>query len=404
MMPYPVRAQGVSIRYLPVIQHLSKKHVIDIAVIDDGNVELDKVDDLKEFCRDVFVIANPKFETHTVLYKAVTQGFLLMPWSPPTTASVYNMRRIEERLESVTRGRQYDVLLWVDVYYSPVLFALSKFISAKRLVLDFIDSPYLLLKRKIISLNSPILHKYESWKMKRWEAKLAEYSTHTIYISDVDAESVQRKLADGSSRQVIPNGLYVEGYTSTRSERVSSPNIGFLGNMGYPPNIEAVVWLYEQVFVPLSRKVDNLLLYVIGRNPPVSIRDLGKNPGVTVTGAVDNIWPYVNAVDVFVFPLWKGAGLKNKVLEAMYAKKPVVTTPIGNEGIEAVQGRDLRVCHRAEDFRKEVLSLLESPANRAEMGASAHHFVAEKFGWPGILREFEAAIIGDEESAYVRHN
>src|SRR4029079_1233690 len=95
-----------------------------------------------------------------------------------------------------------------------------------------------------------------------------------------------------------------------------------------------------------------LSLYIIGSNPVDSVRALGKKPGVTVTGTVDDIWPYVNAIDLFVFPLWKGTGLKNKVLEAMYAKRPVVTTRIGNEGIDAVSGRDLVICDSAADFQQ----------------------------------------------------
>ena len=77
---------------------------------------------------------------------------------------------------------------------------------------------------------------------------------------------------------------------------------------------------------------------------------LAERPGVVVTGTIDDIWSYVNGIDIFVFPLWRGVGVKNKIIEAMYARRPVVTTLVGNEGIEGTVGRDLLVCHTAEEF------------------------------------------------------
>jgi glycosyltransferase involved in cell wall biosynthesis len=137
-----------------------------------------------------------------------------------------------------------------------------------------------------------------------------------------------------------------------------------------------------------------LSLVVVGRYPSPSILALGKHPGVIVTGAVDDIWPYIRAIDVFVFPLLRGAGLKNKILEAMYGGRPVVTTEIGQEGIDATPGENIVLCRTSEEFRKEVIRLLDSPAERDRMGNSARAFVKEKFCWPPILSAYEDLLLG----------
>jgi glycosyltransferase involved in cell wall biosynthesis len=195
-------------------------------------------------------------------------------------------------------------------------------------------------------------------------------------------------------RHVVPNGINMPSGGNTESVSLPSPNIGFLGNMGYPPNIEAVEWLYKEVFVPLRKIRPDLTLVVIGRYPSQSILDLGEMPGVIVTGEVEDVWPYINGIDVFLFPLLQGAGLKNKILEAMYARCPVVTTEIGNEGIDAVPGQEFALCRTPGDFQREAIRLLNSPEERVRMGSSGPALVAEKFSWAPILAAFESLTLG----------
>jgi glycosyltransferase involved in cell wall biosynthesis len=99
-------------------------------------------------------------------------------------------------------------------------------------------------------------------------------------------------------------------------------------------------------------------------------------------------------VDVFVFPLLMGAGLKNKILEAMGAGRPVITTAIGNEGIDAVDGEDIAIRETPEEFRMETVRLLRSPDARRAMGDSARRFVRDRFSWDRILPRYEEIVIG----------
>jgi len=210
----------------------------------------------------------------------------------------------------------------------------------------------------------------------------------------VDADAVPSGNEDRGKRSVVPNGINIPSGISTERVSFPSPNIGFLGNMGYLPNIEAVERLYKEIFVPLRKIHPELTLVVIGRNPSPSIRALGEKPGVIVTGEVEDIWGYINAIDLFLFPLLRGAGLKNKILEAMYAGRPVLTTKIGNEGIDAMEGRDLVICRTPDDFRREASRLQGSPRERERIGTSAQTLVRKNLSWDGIFRDDEDLLLG----------
>ena len=395
VIPYPVRANGVSIRYFPLIQYLSDKYEIDIIVIGNENDIQEDIGELRRHCRNVFFVQDPKYRKHGVVETWSTKVKFFFPWTSPISLVVDGGREIVRDIHKLLRDSRYGTIVWVGPYLCPYLFPLMESISADRIVVDFIDSPTLWQKRRLErSMRLPLFQRYECWKTMRWEAGVIRRVSSAIYISEVDASIVPIYLTPRRRRRVIPNGISMESYSPGRRASLPAPNIGFLGNMAYSPNIPAVHWLHDEIFLPLRKMIPSLSLIVIGRDPVPSIRKLAENLDVIVTGTVENIWDYVNSVDVLVFPLWIGGGLKNKILEAMYAGRPVVTTRIGNEGIEATPGRDIMICSNAREFVDVVRNLLSSENDRTRIGESARRLVSEKFSWPKIIGQFEEAIMG----------
>ena len=394
LVPFPLRAHGVSVRYLPIIQYLSQSHDIDLIVINGKEEELRHLDGLREYCRKISVVPDPRCDLHHLFTKCVTYAKFLLPWTPPISVVAHNGSNVTRGIVETVKKEHYDALICVGAYLLPNLISALPLMSVGNVFVDFIDSPYLWANRaKEITFRFGPLERYERWKTCQWEGKIIRKVNATIYISRIDAEAVPSGLAPLGKRHVVPNGVNIPSFSAMESIALPSPIIGFLGNMRYPPNVEAVLWMYKEVFIPMKKLRPDLTLLIIGRNPDPLIQELKNNPDVIVTGTVDDIWEYVHAVDVFVFPLWTGAGLKNKILEAMYASRPVVTTPIGNEGIEAISGKDLIICENSEDFIKEVQLLLNSPDIRSRMGSSAHTFVEEKFSWKRILKTYEKLIV-----------
>lgn len=394
-VPFPLRADGVAVRYFPIIESMARRHDIDLVVISGREEELRNLEGLKPFCRKISVLPNPRLSQKNVLAKCRTYAGFLLPWTPPLSVVAHSGSRITRAILEQTKGERYDAVVWVGADLLPYLMGALPSMSVGKVFVDFIDSPTLWASRsKEKIFRNRLLDRYERWKINRWERAVIRRIDGTIYISRVDAEAVSSRHAPMEKRHVIPNGINIPSGVNAEHASLPSPNIGFLGNMGYPPNIEAVEWLYQEVFVPLRKNRPDLTLVVIGRYPSRSILDLGEKPGVIVTGGVDDVWPYINGIDVFLFPLFQGAGLKNKILEAMYGRRPVVTTEIGNEGIDAIPGIEFVLCRTPGEFQREAIKLLNSPEERVRMGSSGYALVAEKFSWAPILAAFESLTLG----------
>jgi len=394
-VPFPLRADGVAVRYLPIIEYMALRHEVDLVVISGGAEESPNLDGLRSYCRKIFLLQDPRRSRKNMVTKGKTYVNFLLPWTPPISVVAHDGSQVTRAILEHTKGRCYDAVVWVGADLLPYLMGALPSMSIGKVFVDFIDSPTLWASRaKDKIFRNKLLDQYERWKTKRWEGDVIRKLDGTIYISRVDAEAVPSGHAPIEKRHVVPNGINIPSGVNTERISLPSPNIGFLGTMGYPPNIEAVEWLYKEVFVPLRKNRPDLTLVVIGRYPSQSILDLGEKPGVIVTRGVDDVWPYINGIDVFLFPLLQGAGLKNKILEAMYARRPVITTEIGNEGIDAVPGQEFVLCRTPEDFRREAVRLLDSPEERIRMGNFGHALVKKKFSWAPILAAYDYLTLG----------
>jgi glycosyltransferase involved in cell wall biosynthesis len=363
---------------------------LDLVIFHDKPGDKESYHALRKYCRDVTYIQNPKSIPHEIYLKLTTYCRYAIPSSPPLSFVAHGGKEVRRVITEQSGKDRYDLLLWVGAFLLPYLMAAMPLKTVDRFVVDFIDSPSLLRKRrqnKVFRFDS--LERYELWKTIRWEGEVIRRMDKTVYISDVDSQMVPNDFTPGKRRHVIPNGVEFGSYSAEKFDGIVSPNIGFLGNMAYPPNVEAVHWLCKNVFLPMKNTMKNLSLIIIGRNPVDSVRDLARHQGIIVTGTVDNIWQYVNSVDLFVFPVLVGAGLKNKVLEAMYARKPVLTTEIGNEGINAIPGRDIFICSTPDEFLREAIRLLHLPEDQLNIGNSAHEFIKMNFSWDKILKGYE---------------
>ena len=235
------------------------------------------------------------------------------------------------------------------------------------------------------------LTKYISWKWRRLERKVRQAFDATIYVSSVDARTVG---SDDMARvHVVPNGIYHADAPPLAKASESNKVIGFLGDMSYLPNISAALRLAERIFPRIRSTLGDATLLIIGRDPAPSIRLL-DGAAISVTGTVENIWPYIASANIFVFPMFEGAGLQNKILEAMYAGVPIVTTSIAATSIGATSGEQLLVAESDDEIAAQAIKLLSDPAYANRLAEDARTFVMREFSWAAILPRY-AAIVGN---------
>lgn len=397
-VPYPPRAHGISIRYLPMLTRFAAEHDIDLVMINDeigegvGAEQYDAsaVAHMQALCRRAVLVRRDPYFKPILPLRALTKLMSYLPQRTPHDFITYDRDICLQQIESFIGNERYDTVVWATMRYGEWLLSLQRSGHIRRVVLDMVDSLY--LHRQRGTSGRP----YSSRALQEarfWESKMINSVDAVFYISPVDAAAIPREMLD-KQPHVIPNGVYTVGYSDKRMRDIVSPSIGFLGNMSYEPNIEGVLYLYRNVFLPLKQRIPDLSLWIIGRNPGQEILALAATEGVHVTGAVEDIWPYVNAVDVFVLPLQSGTGQQNKILEVMMAGRPVVTTTIANGGIGGHSGRDLLVSDEPEQCLRQVEELLRDPGEREALGARGRDFVSQTFEWNRIYERMAPLVMG----------
>jgi glycosyltransferase involved in cell wall biosynthesis len=228
--------------------------------------------------------------------------------------------------------------------------------------------------------------------IKRWEENEVKSADVSCYISPLDRAIGAGKKFDSEKIKVIPNGFFLSDYVEDKHD-FGCFTVGFIGNMSYPPNIQAALRLARLFLSVVQKNNLNWKLAIIGRLPAPDILALAENKQIIVTGTVDNIWSYVNGVDLFVFPMEIGSGQQNKLLEAMCVSKPVVSTSLGNSGIGATHMEHLIEVETDDALIEAMVLLAGDEAARVRLGQAAKKFVTEKYSWDGIFKVIDGTLL-----------
>jgi glycosyltransferase involved in cell wall biosynthesis len=160
--------------------------------------------------------------------------------------------------------------------------------------------------------------------------------------------------------------------------------------MDYWPNVDAVVWFAEQV-MPLLKAQPRLRFYIVGSNPSPAVKALAADPGIVVTGRVEDVRPYLAHAAIAVAPLRVARGIQNKVLEAMAMGRPIVASPAALEGIGPDAAKYLVSAHSPEDFAASIGQILTG-GGPAALGVEAAVCARETYGWDRSLGRLEGLL------------
>jgi glycosyltransferase involved in cell wall biosynthesis len=219
---------------------------------------------------------------------------------------------------------------------------------------------------------------------RRYESFMFRDYSRVVVVSHADRRTFE-SLSHDVRPIVIPNG--VDRIDARRPDR--SMELLFLGNFGYVPNQRAATILAREVLPRVRRDVPEARLVLAGADPPPAIKELAGE-FVHVTGWVPDVTACLASAACFVAPMTRGAGIKNKVLEAMAAGVPVVTTPMGNDGIEATDGVEILLASTNADIVRQTVRVLRDPALAGSVGAAGQSLVRRRHAWPDIVARYEA--------------
>jgi len=302
----------------------------------------------------------------------------------------------------------------MQVYRSPGLRqTLSSLLSASRFDLVHVESFYLLQNLRlpcalpVLLVDSAI--EYVAWGrharagLPRWQRPgfAIEAAKNTLaepaawrradavgVVSAVDRAIVERR-APGVPVFVMPNGVDVHRFVPLSAARPYGVGV-FVGDYKYFPNVDAARRLARNITPALRQRFPDFVMRVIGKDPPASVRALSGH-GVEVTGEVPDVAPYLAAATVFVSPLSSGSGTRTKLLEAMAAGCPIVTTSTSAEGLDLRDGRDALFAETDGEIADAVAMLLEQPERAAALSRHARETAVQRFSWEVSARMHLAA-------------
>jgi sugar transferase (PEP-CTERM/EpsH1 system associated) len=234
----------------------------------------------------------------------------------------------------------------------------------------------------------------EAARLLAFDRAEAARTDAAIFVSEDEKRIFDRLSPETAAKHLaIPNGVDVGFFDPSKvSARANTaPAIVFVGMMDYWPNIDAVTWFAKDILPLVRRGQPQARFQIVGARPVAAVTALGSLDGVEVTGAVDDVRPYVAGAAVVVAPLRIARGIQNKVLEGMAMARPVVTTAGALEGINAQRGHDLLTGETPEEIATAVVSIIEGRAPKG-LGEAARAFVLSRHDWGANLRKLDDLI------------
>ena len=167
--------------------------------------------------------------------------------------------------------------------------------------------------------------------------------------------------------------------------------------MSYHANISMVKHLVSEIMPCVWKARPDTRLIVVGKDPPVDIKELDKNPLVTITGTVEDVRPYLWRGTISAVPLLYGAGIQNKILEAMATGTPVVTSSRTLSALQVQPGKDLLVADNSEKFAQSILQLIDDQNINRAVGNSGLAYVRSKHNWNSIATQMSRHLSASSE-------
>jgi sugar transferase (PEP-CTERM/EpsH1 system associated) len=235
---------------------------------------------------------------------------------------------------------------------------------------------------------------------KRWYARLTASKLASleqdilktgfghVVCSEREREQL-RPIAPSARIAVVENGVDVAGFAPNADTLPQSNKIIFVGLMDYYPNVEAATSFTQRIWPLLRQRFPGLTLWIVGANPAPAVLQLGNLDGVTVTGTVPDVRPYYRDALAAIVPLRTGGGTRLKILEAMAAGVPVVSTPLGAEGLTVTPGENILLADPddAGAWLRHVERLMESEPARKALSAAALGLVRDGYDWEILGRK-----------------
>lgn len=297
------------------------------------------------------------------------------------TEGYFASRQLRRHIRQAGRTAPFDLVLGYSSSTLPYVLSAP---GAARAI-DLVDVDSAKWDQYADTARPPLrwVYRTEARAVRRLEHRAVGRLDAVFLVSEAEAAVL---ACHGANVRAVGNGVDLEYFQPTDTPPAVDPTLVFTGTMNYRPNIEGICWFAENVWPGLRDRSPTLRLMIVGRDPAPAVRALADRPGVTVTGSVPDVRPYLSAAAVAICPLRIARGIQNKILEALAMGRSVVASPAAMEGIEAEPDRHALLAETPEQWQKQISRLIESPERRDRLGRAAREHVEQTYSWARQLR------------------
>lgn len=383
-LPYPPH-QGTSLRNFHMLKALAQQHEVSLLSFAEGD-QPQESEPLQTLCRVLPPVVVPTRNTTNRLKSLVTT------WSPDmamrlesTTFSDALARALQEKVYQAVQIEGIELAAYIPI--------VRQYAPDSRIVLDCHNAETELQRRALaIDRSTPsrwpaaLYSRIQIGRLARFEAWAMHQSDAVFAVSQTDRSHLL-ELLPGSVKEitVIPNTIDTAEYAKPeKSGPEFSYDLVFTGKMDYRPNVDAVLWFAENVWPSVRRARPHTTWAIVGQRPHARLEPLRHVDGITLTGRVAAVHPYLHGSSVYIVPLRVGSGTRLKLIEAMAAGRPIISTAIGAEGFEVKDKDEIILAESADEWVESIISLLANEALRKKMSAAARKFAAQ-YDWRQII-------------------
>jgi polysaccharide biosynthesis protein PslH len=374
---------GGRLRSFHIVRELARRHPVTVLTTHAPGDDSAGLAAELSMC-DVFSVPAAPAKKGSARFMAALSRSWLSPW--PVELHKWHVPALRREAERLLAGAQFDVCVADFLVTVPNV--------------PFGRTPVVLFEHNVEHLIWKRLHDVErrrwrrpllalEWrKMRRCERRACADATLTLAVSEEDR---RRLLTDAPGARVvsIPTGVDT-GFFVPKASEERPEHLVFTGSMDWYPNEDGLRDFLARTWPRIREQRPYATLSIVGRNPASGLREAAERAGgVTVTGTVEDIRPFVQAAAVYIAPLRVGGGTRLKLFEALAMGKAVVATRLAAEGLPLTPGRHFLEADEPSDFASAVLGLLRDRSRRATLGRAGRRLVEEAYSWPTVAGEVE---------------
>jgi sugar transferase (PEP-CTERM/EpsH1 system associated) len=367
---------GAKLRNYHLARVLARHAQVSLLAFTDHDIPPDNLRDIY----DHQVISIPRAPSYTPA--KVARGFL---GSTPLPVLNYTTDSMKQALRQLLSESNFQIVQVESIHLMSYLPILRQARRRPIVVCDWHNIESELMQRYSDREPGFLRRVYASKTarlMREFEARaLQEFDAH-VTVSQRDAE---RLLQINSTARVfvIENGVDIAFY-SDPNDHSPARRIVFVGSMDYHANIEGAMNFARNVWPVLRKQRPELTFTIVGKDPAAEVRELAQLPGIEVTGTVDDVRPFYREAIAAVVPLNVGGGSRLKILEAMAAGVPVVSTTLGAEGLDVRPDENILIADANDELAKAIIGLTENEARRTQLSGAGRALVTSRYDWASL--------------------